>query len=719
MKKGSPLYKSLFLTKSTKEKKDKAEYTTKTYYVINGKKYYSVKKGKKFAGYVSEKSLTKAPAKKPAKPSKPVEKPEVKPETKPETPEQKPSQDENKKPEVTPEVKPEQKPEVKPEEKPSTPSQDEDKNEPSKEEDKTPSKDENKQPAGDKEDHKQPSKEEGNKKPAGNKDEGKKDPVKDENKQPSKGEGNKKPAGNKDEDKKPAKPSTPSKDEGKAPAKPNKNDKPAGSTSTSKPSKEEDKKDPVKDEHKQLTGNKDEHKQPSKEEDKKEPEKKPETQKPKPEVKPEQKPVAPSKPVAPKPEPKPEPTPEPVKPAPKPEQQKPVTPSKPVEENKVQSITTSGVTLNNPEKLSAKIMDSSFATSTAKKLAKIFGQVATPVWNYSTGQKGGDNLGLEITWGWSRFDGHGNGDYTKAFEMLKKYAQNVKSVSDEELNTMIDRLVEDFQGMRVITTELNSAMKVVQAKAKEAGKENDVQSLLQKANKYMDNPTLDNWKNIVTTTKQLKEKAKELQKQIDSQKTESSKVKPITTDRKILKNPAALTAKILSADSSLPGYAQAQRLARVMQYATAVWAYSTGEKVIYTDLGFELLGVASGVNSGLEVNSAWSKFDGNGNGDYYQAIKLLQDYAKNPNAVDVLMTNMNQLSNRIISELGGMRVSTVALHQAVQKAEAKLKKANNESLKKLVFEAKQIITDSYGTNRGLGNWKHIVELTKQIQEATK
>lgn len=87
--------------------------------------------------------------------------------------------------------------------------------------------------------------------------------------------------------------------------------------------------------------------------------------------------------------------------------------------------------------------------------------------------------------------------------------------------------------------------------------------------------------------------------------------------------------------------------------------------------------------------------------------------------MDAQMTNITSVTNAIISELGGMRVSPVALHQAVQQAEAKLKKFKDESLEKLVFEAKQIITDSYGTNRGLGNWKHIVELTKKIQEATK
>ncbi|WP_040388583.1 BspA family leucine-rich repeat surface protein, partial [Catellicoccus marimammalium] len=185
------------------------------------------------------------------------------------------------------------------------------------------------------------------------------------------------------------------------------------------------------------------------------------------------------------------------------------------------TLTTDNYELTNPAALCRVVMDSKAEgdnAESAKQLAQLLDEVAYPVWTYSTGHKviksrGGEvlidseiddenNQGLVNDGGWSSFEKLGSGHYYKAMELLQKYARNTNSVTKDQFENTIKQLVADFKGMKVITTDLEKLVKEVEENKSETKQEI---TLVKSANEYIKDPSLANWKNIVETTKELRE----------------------------------------------------------------------------------------------------------------------------------------------------------------------------------------------------------------------
>lgn len=205
-------------------------------------------------------------------------------------------------------------------------------------------------------------------------------------------------------------------------------------------------------------------------------------------------------------------------------------------------------------------------------------------------------------------------------------------------------------------------------------------------------------KNMLTTTVQVKYQDKVIGTLTKGQGFQSTSTSTITTDEATLKDASKLSRAILTSSKA---DTEAKELAKVVEAAYEVDENSTGND-------------AKSI-AGLENNRAWTEFGGLGDASYYDAIKDLQNYARNTKSVTDATLKADKVN--LVDDMEGLRVEPTALQSAMTSAEKlSSKDASTESL---IREAKVIVESKTDSRRGLDNWKHINNLIAKLKAVVK
>lgn len=353
--------------------------------------------------------------------------------------------------------------------------------------------------------------------------------------------------------------------------------------------------------------------------------------------------------------------------------------------------------LNNPQALSLAVMDNEDSSESAKKLA---GAVAAyhKIDSY-TEKVGREHKDLPILVNNKDQDNFEN-DGFKASDAIRRYAENTKSISKDEMDKQNEQLRSDLDKVEVSDVYIQKELKEYQTLTEET-KTKAKSELVSDAEKYCadaNNRGIENWNDMIVVQKALEKENEKLEQQLED--TSKNSALPGVTEAQ-LKDSRALAKAVAENNHASE---KAQKLAKTL---LAFWAAFDSDQKNSNLPGLEN---TYDLNKAVDVDSV-------------EADKDLKAYVKDTKAMQDAELQKDQ--EVLAADMDEIRVSPIKVNEALE-AYAKAKgldgKAISQSDDTLVKEALKYADNGDGRtakNRGLEHYDDMVKVQNQLKEATK